>query len=267
MTGPDRTASTPTETPASPARTPSTPGSVDAPTATDTPVPTATTAPPAASGSAETDREALVALYNATDGENWTFSDSWLSDARLGEWEYVTTNDDGRVTELDLNFNGLSGEIPAELGSLSNLRGLYLHDNSLGGEIPAELGSLSNLTELDLSGSHLSGCVPSSSQPKSVLEKLPRVQVLEPLPAATEFLGPQLFGERLAGGQVFSGPTAGGLGEIRRREVGLSSGGTLQVLGKLALDPDDGASAVGYGYIKMWRSACKPSVELRFEVQ
>ena len=141
VTGPDRTASTPTETPASPARTPSTPGSVDAPTATDTPVPTATTAPPAASGSAETDREALVALYNATDGENWTFSDSWLSDAPLGEWEYVTTNDDGRVTELDLNFNGLSGEIPAELGSLSNLRGLYLPRSGLSGCVPSSLAA------------------------------------------------------------------------------------------------------------------------------
>ena len=79
-TGPDQTASPPTETPASPARTPSTPGAGDAPTATDTPVPTATTAPPAASGSADTDREALVALYNATDGENW-YDNNWLSDA------------------------------------------------------------------------------------------------------------------------------------------------------------------------------------------
>ena len=59
------------ETPASPARRPSTPGSGDAPTATDTPVPAAATAPPAASGSAKTYREALVALYNATNGENW----------------------------------------------------------------------------------------------------------------------------------------------------------------------------------------------------
>ena len=41
----------------------------------------------------------------------------------------------------------MSGEIPAELGSLSNLRRLWnLHDNALSGEIPAELGSLSNLT-------------------------------------------------------------------------------------------------------------------------
>ena len=121
-TGPDRTASTPTETPASPTRTPSTP--VPSPTATDAPGTTATTAPPPASGSAETDREALVAFYNATDGENWFESNNWLSDAPLGEWYGVTTNDDGRVIALVPDANNLSGEIPAELGSLSNLRGL-----------------------------------------------------------------------------------------------------------------------------------------------
>ena len=84
VTGPDRTASTP--------------GSGDAPTATDATVPAAAAAPPAASGSVETDRETLVALYNATDGENWNESNNWLSDAPLGEWEGVTTDSDGRVT-------------------------------------------------------------------------------------------------------------------------------------------------------------------------
>ena len=83
-------------TPAAPATVP--------PTATDAP------AAPAASGSAETDREALVALYNATDGENWDESENWLSDAPLGEWEGVTTNDDGRVTKLELRANALSGD-------------------------------------------------------------------------------------------------------------------------------------------------------------
>ena len=39
----------------------------------------------------------------------------------------------------------MSGEIPAELGSLSNLERLSLGNNDLSGEIPAELGSLSNL--------------------------------------------------------------------------------------------------------------------------
>ena len=135
----------------------------------------------------ETDREALVALYNATNGENWFRSDYWLSDAPLGEWYGVTTNDDRRVIELDLStnnlsgkippwwlgslsnlkqlvltYNRLSGEIPAELGSLSNLKWLHLHSNELSGEIPAELGSLSNLESLSLGDNNLSGCVPSS---------------------------------------------------------------------------------------------------------
>ena len=164
MTGPDRTASTPTETSVSPAQTPTTTGSGDAPTATDTPVPATATSPPAASGSAETDREALVALYNATGGENWDGSDTWLSDAPLGEWSGVTTNDDGRVTQLYLRVYGLSGEIPPELGNLANLQSLDLGDlggNDLTGEIPPELGSLANLVYLDLSGNDLSGEIPA----------------------------------------------------------------------------------------------------------
>ena len=101
-----------------PTGAPSTPGAGDAPTATDAPVPTAATAPPAASGSVETDREALVALYNATDGENWNESASanWLSDAPLGEWYGVMTDDDGRVGGLYHPGIGLNGEIPPWLG-------------------------------------------------------------------------------------------------------------------------------------------------------
>ena len=170
-TGPDRTASTPTETPASPTRTPSTP--VPSPTATDAPGTAAATAPPAVSGSAETDREALVALYNATNGENWRKNnDNWLSDAPLGEWYGVTTNGDGRVIALVLDDNELSGEIPAELGSLSNLGYLGLSTNNLSGEIPAELGSLSNLEYLDLQRNELSGEIPAELGSLSNLEYL-----------------------------------------------------------------------------------------------
>ena len=39
----------------------------------------------------------------------------------------------------------MTGEIPAELGSLSSLERLHLGSNQLTGEIPAELGSLPNL--------------------------------------------------------------------------------------------------------------------------
>ena len=168
-----------TPTTAPPATVVPSPTATDAPAATAVPDPTPTaealstaaaealatavpepTAPPAVSVFAETDREALVALYNATNGENWEYSKDWLSDAPIGEWYGVVTNDDGRVIALDLNFTDLSGGIPPVLGSLSNLIYLGLGDNELSGEIPAELGSLSNLEYLGLGDNGLSGEIP-----------------------------------------------------------------------------------------------------------
>ena len=79
---------------------------------------------------------------------------------------------------MDLAYNKLDGEIPAELGSLSNLVEMDLAYNKLDGEIPAELGSLSNLERLYLSGlqkdSQLTGCIPSELQdvPKNDLGEL-----------------------------------------------------------------------------------------------
>ena len=47
--------------------------------------------------SLSSDRDALVALYHATDGPNWTNSTNWLSDRPLGDWHGVTVSN-GRVT-------------------------------------------------------------------------------------------------------------------------------------------------------------------------
>ena len=49
------------------------------------------------------DAEALAAVYNALDGANWDVDTNWLSDAALGEWHGVTTDETGRVTGLDLS--------------------------------------------------------------------------------------------------------------------------------------------------------------------
>ena len=117
---------------------------------------TATTA-----GDAATDRAALAALYNATDGANWRNKDNWLSNAPMVEWRGVTTDSDGRVTYLNLYNNQLTGEIPAELGSLTSLEGLRLYNNQLTGEIPAELGSLTNLKVLLLNSNQLTGEIPA----------------------------------------------------------------------------------------------------------
>ena len=55
------------------------------------------------------DQAVLVALYEATDGDNWTNNTHWLSDKPLNEWHGVTTNDDGRVTHLELRENRIIG--------------------------------------------------------------------------------------------------------------------------------------------------------------
>jgi hypothetical protein len=70
----------------------------------------------------------------------------------------------GKLTNLiylDLGSNQLTGEIPAEIGELTNLTGLLLYDNELTGVIPSEIGNLTNLIYLKLSSNELSGSIPA----------------------------------------------------------------------------------------------------------
>ena len=89
------------------------------------------------------DSLALVALYNATDGPNWTNNTNWLT-GPVPTWHGVFVSG-GRVIGLLLSSNQLSGPIPTELSDLTNLRDLRLYDNQLTGSIPTELGNLANL--------------------------------------------------------------------------------------------------------------------------
>ena len=108
-------------------------------------------------GDISTDRDALVALYNATHGEEWRFATNWLSEAPLSDWYGVVTDDDGRVVELGLPLNNLRGPIPSEMGDLTELQSLNLIFNGLTGEIPTTLGNLDKVRLLDLQWNQLSG--------------------------------------------------------------------------------------------------------------
>ncbi len=111
-------------------------------------------------GSAASDRAVLEAIHDATRGWAWTDSTNWKTAAPLGRWHGVGTNAAGRVRSLDLSSNRLTGPIPPELGSLTQLRVLHLDVNELSGPIPADLGSLANLEELKLGQNELSGPIP-----------------------------------------------------------------------------------------------------------
>ena len=107
------------------------------------------------------ERDVLAAVYRATGGPHWALNTNWLSDEPIRTWHGVTADESGSVIELNLNRNFLYGSIPAELGSLTNLKTLRMAGNSLVGSIPVELGNLTALTNLDLQDNILSGSIPA----------------------------------------------------------------------------------------------------------
>ncbi|OPZ88900.1 MAG: Internalin-A precursor [Firmicutes bacterium ADurb.Bin419] len=104
--------------------------------------------------------EALVALYESTNGAGWNHNDNWLITNTVDTWWGIYAIF-GYVQGISLSENNLNGSIPAELGNLSDLETLFLDDNQLIGSIPPELGNLSNLETLYLNYNVLSGSIPA----------------------------------------------------------------------------------------------------------
>ena len=155
------------------------------------------------------DREVLIELYLATQGDSWDDNSGWreepLSPDGFGrrstvcswygvvcDWlslnllriDLKQNNLDGYLAvfddlpkkafvalrTLDLSGNHLRGSIPQGLEDLAGLDFLMLHDNNLSGRIPAELGSL-DLKYLNLRGNMLTGPVPTEMHELENLEE------------------------------------------------------------------------------------------------
>ncbi len=108
------------------------------------------------------DRTVLIDLYNSLDGKNWLRNDNWESDRPIRTWYGITNDVNGRVTELRLRYNQMSGELPEEIGNLENLELLNLRYNKLSGEVPEELGNLASLKQLLIDNNNLTGEIPST---------------------------------------------------------------------------------------------------------
>ncbi|MBL7850121.1 MAG: VCBS repeat-containing protein [Cyclobacteriaceae bacterium] len=115
-------------------------------------------------------RNALIALYNATDGANWTDNTGWLS-ADESTWYGVSVTGCD-ITGIALDGNNLVGTIPPELGDLTALETLEMGVNQLSGGIPPELGNLANLIDLNLAVNQLTGSVPMELANLSNLQAL-----------------------------------------------------------------------------------------------
>ena len=104
------------------------------------------------------ERAALVALFQATDGANWARKDNWLSNTSIATWFGVKVDEDGRLKELTLAGNNLSGTLP-DLSALTQLTILDLDFNQLTGPVP-DLSTLSQLEWISVSSNQLTGSVP-----------------------------------------------------------------------------------------------------------
>jgi len=129
------------------------------------------TSSPAATAVNAQDSLALIALYNSTDGDNWTDNTNWLSDTAVVYWYGVTVNS-GYVTNLNLSNNNLKGTIPAEIGDLTNLEILRLDYNNLTGSMPTELTNPVYLKTIRLNNNQITGTFPTDDGDLSNLEYL-----------------------------------------------------------------------------------------------
>lgn len=110
---------------------------------------------------------ALVAFYLSTDGDFWFDNSGWYEAIRGGSnipqcsWNGVVCSAESKVEGIILESNQLSGQIPYEIGILSNLTWLWLTDNHLNGQIPSSVGKLNSLVSLSLGQNDLTGPIPT----------------------------------------------------------------------------------------------------------
>jgi uncharacterized delta-60 repeat protein len=106
------------------------------------------------------ERAALIALYNSTNGASWTNNTNWLN-PNESTWHGVVVVGCS-VEQINLPNNNLSGSMPIEIGNLPNLKQLDLWNNSVTGSIPAALTNLTNLQRAYLFNNQLTGSIPAA---------------------------------------------------------------------------------------------------------
>ena len=169
------------------------------------------------------EEQALVDLYNATEGWRWRQRQQWLVPPRrtvvgvpeFAYWQGVTVTN-GDVTALVLPDNGLVGELPVSLGRLTQLRVLDLSGNGLQGTVPDSLGSLRQLRQLVLNNNQLTGDLPALLGHLGNLRTLALHHNLFSGPLAAGMLRRwDHLQQVLLGNNQLSGPLSEAIGQLR----------------------------------------------------
>ena len=118
---------------------------------------------------AQPELDALLDLYNSTDGPNWTSendgdtSNDWDINNPIENWYGLTIDcDNETVTVMNLKNNNLSGNIPTSIGNFPNLKFFFFVNNNLLGAVPSSMGNLLKVQSISLNKNNLSGQLPNS---------------------------------------------------------------------------------------------------------
>jgi len=106
------------------------------------------------------DKNALLALYQATNGENW--NTNWDVNQPMSTWHGLTLDNEGCVKVLNLSNNNLTGTLASEIGTLAELTYVNLANNQISGNIPSTIANLPNVGFLDLRNNQLNGGIPEN---------------------------------------------------------------------------------------------------------
>ena len=92
------------------------------------------------------DTSTLALLYDACGGAKWLNNTGWdLSRDPCSSPRHGVSCSSGRVTQINLQKNGLRGTLPTQIGELTEMVHFELDMNAVSGTIPTQLGKLAKL--------------------------------------------------------------------------------------------------------------------------
>lgn len=163
----------------------------------------------------QAEHDALVALYQSTNGDSWTSHSGWLGAAGTEcSWQGISCDPtQSNVAVINLQSNNLAGPIPSGIGALSALQLFNLDFNAITGSIPPQLGSLHALRRIDLWGNQLQGALPAELANLSSLTAidLTNNQLSGPIDPLIGLPSLQILG---LGQNQFSGPIPAAIGSM-----------------------------------------------------
>lgn len=111
------------------------------------------------------DYDALISIYNDANGPSWTNNTGWVAgaagtDCDVCQWYGVVCDGFGRVKELNVSNNNLTGSLSNAIADLASLEKINLFNHGMSGTIPDVMNMISDLRYIDLSNGTFSGPIP-----------------------------------------------------------------------------------------------------------